>query len=321
MSVRKTLSALGLVALTGGAAAPGEGESPDNRLAPITIERLVKRNDADSFATAALMPSMTHAQALSLIERATALAPDRPDLAWLHSQLCAETKDCDATKLELRFRSLDPKNAAAWYQSFERAEIAGDRQAAISALRGMASAERFDTYWTPLTGRSTLALVATGLSRHESLEWVAAGLGGPDLPTFSRLVGACKADRLQSDDMLETCRSTADRLMRGDTYLTEMIGGAIARATWPENSPQWQAALEHRRVYQYRSSVSAKIKEGTADEEAAATEYLELLMQFHNEQDVLRAQLIKAGIPPDPPADWKPALIASPVKSAPTDRQ
>jgi len=74
-------------------------------------------------------------------------------------------------------------------------------------------------------------------------------------------------------------------------------------------------------LYQYRTAIGRGVFEDTATDETAATEYCELLQRYRTEQEVTRARIVKAGLDPDPPADWNPTLIASPVKSAPTDRQ
>lgn len=90
---------------------------------------LAESNDADSLAAAAVLREMQHLQAtamatwrgraiegeqvadpspeaLPLMARATSIAPDRADLAWLHAQLCLNAKDCDAEPIEARVRAL-----------------------------------------------------------------------------------------------------------------------------------------------------------------------------------------------------------------------
>jgi hypothetical protein len=41
-------------------------------------------------------------------------------------------------------------------------------------------------------------------------------------------------------------RGIAKALQNGDTYITKMIGVAIAKRVWPEDSPEWKAAAEDR---------------------------------------------------------------------------
>jgi hypothetical protein len=84
----------------------------------------------------------------------------------------------------------------------------------------------------------------------------------------------------------------------GDTYLTEMIGVAIAKRVWPENSAEWNAAVDARRVYDYRSKLFSALQG-----EKFAKEYLALCAQNRREQDVFLALLIKDGKNPNPPPE------------------
>lgn len=321
MSVRRTLSVLGLLALCGCASAPSEEVDRAEQQTQATIDRLAKQNDGDSLAAAAVLASMHHGKSLQLIARATAAAPDRSDLAWLHLQICVEVEGCDWRALEQRFRTLDPKNAMAWYQSLSHAEDGGQAGDSLMALRAIASSDGAETYWTGLIARLAPKLMAAGQSRSQAIGWVAGGLTVDSIPRYSPLMKACQGERLKTDDVIEQCRAVAAILMRGDTIVTELIGTAIARNVWPPDSPQLHAALDARRVYQYRSSVYSAANHKEMDDEAYAARYLELITQSRREQDVVRAQLLDAGLNPDPPADWKPSLILSPVKSTPTDRQ
>jgi hypothetical protein len=78
-----------------------------------------------------------------------------------------------------------------------------------------------------------------------------------------------------------------------------MIGVAIAKRVWPEDSAEWKAAAEERRVYEYRSALQSKL---VRREITHPGEYLTLCAQNRREQDVVAAQLIKDGKNPNPPA-------------------
>jgi hypothetical protein len=70
-----------------------------------------------------------------------------------------------------------------------------------------------------------------------------------------------------------------------------MIGVAIAKRVWPENTPEWEAANEERRVYDHQSNLWLKL-EGAAD---ITERYLTLCKQYRREQEVFRAQIVEAG--------------------------
>ena len=78
-----------------------------------------------------------------------------------------------------------------------------------------------------------------------------------------------------------------------------MIGVAIAKRVWSEESAEWRAAAEARRVYDYRSEFYSKLTQRALTHPA---EYLTLCAQNRREQDALAAQLSAAGYDPNPPA-------------------
>jgi hypothetical protein len=128
-------------------------------------------------------------------------------------------------------------------------------------------------------------------------------LAAEAIPAYGAASRACKGERLQRPENIAICRNVAKAFERGDTYMTEMIGVAIAKRVWPEDSPEYQAAIEARRVYEYRADklmksdlVISKRREWPADK------YIALCEQNHCEQDVFLAQLIEAGENPEPTA-------------------
>ena len=94
-------------------------------------------------------------------------------------------------------------------------------------------------------------------------------------------------------------RGVAKALQNGDTYLTAMIGVSIAKRVWPEDSPEWKAAAEQRRVYDYRSKLYQKLEQRALTHPG---EYLTLCEQNRRESDLFAAQLTAAGYDPNPSA-------------------
>src|SRR5580658_6968271 len=139
--------------------------------------------------------------------------------------------------------------------SLARATTAKDDAARLAALTAIGRSVRFDIYWTSLNARLALAATRTKkMSFLEAQQTVVGGLVSRVLPAYSVLSGACKEDRLNDPAVLAACRGVANSLEHGDTYLTEMIGVQIAEKAWPESAPEWQAAAQARKVYEYASS-------------------------------------------------------------------
>jgi len=127
-------------------------------------------------------------------------------------------------------------------------------------------------------------------------------LAAVSIPPYQTIANSCKGERLQQPRITEVCRGGANALQNGDTYITQMIGVAIAKRVWPEDSVEWQAAVEERRVYDYRSKFYPKLTLRLATHPG---EYLPLCAQNRREQDLLAVQLIAAGY--DPKSAGEPA--------------
>jgi hypothetical protein len=263
---------------------------------------LVKQTDADSLAAAGLLslPSRPD-DSLALIGRAIAAAPERPDLVWLQAQVCQEVTRCDPEPIERHLRELDPSNGAGWMGALARANSSRNDEAIDAALAAMGHSDRVDIYWTTLIARLSRATAQTRTISLEEADLVIIGvLAAQAIPAYSGVSNACKGERLQRAEINEACRDVAGAFERGDTYITEMIGIAIAKRVWPAASPEWKAAAEARRVFEYRSKFWPALD--TRDM-SHAEEYLTLCAQNRREQDVLLAQLIAEGKNPNPPPE------------------
>jgi hypothetical protein len=272
--------------------------------AEMRIERaadlLRNRTDADSLAAAGLLISVKHHdQSLRLVAEATADGPERSDLVWLHIQFCQAESGCDSEPLERRLRTLDAPNGAAWIGALTRANQANDEQAKSAALAAISRSERVDIYWTTLVARLSRATANTNaVSLTEAEISVIGILAAQAIPAYQVISNACKGEHLMRDDVVEVCRGIASALLHGDTYITEMMGVAIAKRVWPEDSPQWVEATDARRTWEYRANF---LSHADAWNAAHTNEHLILCAQNRREQDVYKAELIASGKNPNPP--------------------
>ncbi|HEV2703177.1 MAG TPA: hypothetical protein VGV09_16240 [Steroidobacteraceae bacterium] len=265
-----------------------------------TIAALKHLPDADSLAVAGLLSLSNHPdQSLPLLERAIAASPLRADLIWLEAEVCLKAGPCDPAPLEQRLRVVDPANAAGWLGALVQAYSSGDEQATVTALAAVGRGDRFDIYWTPLISRlGEAAKNVHKMSSREAVETVSGYLAAAPIPGYEAAAKACRGERLQRAAVNEACREVARVFQRGDTYLTEMIGVAIAKRVWSEESPEWKAAASERREYDYRSKLWLTLD---VDDNAHAEQYLVLGAKYRREQDLMSAQILAAGRNPDPP--------------------
>jgi hypothetical protein len=297
------LSALAIALLqfsSGNAASPDAQTAKTEMRMGRAADLLEGQPDADSLAAAGLWNSVKDRdRSLRLIEQATAAAPERADLVWLQIQVCQEEPACDPEPIERRLRSLDAHNGAGWLGSLTRADKVNDVQAKSAALAAISRSERFDIYWTALVARLSRVTAQTKLvSLAEAQIYVIGILAAEAIPPYQALSNACKGERLNHDDVVEVCRGIANALQNGDTYITELIGIAIAQRVWPESSPQRMAAMEAHRSWEYRAKY---LRQSDAWDAAHTEEYLTLCAQNRREQDVHKAELIAMGKNPDPP--------------------
>jgi len=248
---------------------------------------------------------------VALIARASAAAPERADLVWLHLQICRRVPACEPQPIEARLRQLDPGNAAAWSGELERSTVLADPAQSLATLAAIGDAERFDIYWN-----TTLVHLTRAMSKAQATDLSTAlvttiGVAAAEaIPAYQRIGRACSGPPLEQPDTLAACRRVAAVLRRGDTYITEMIGLAIAKRVWPEGSPEYQDAVAARRVARYRMDTYSRIDSATAQDDAGAQRYLDALAAHRTEQEVFVAEIVRAGLDPNPGKDWTDTLGA-----------
>ena len=267
---------------------------------------LIAAGDADSLAAAAMLsfgPTFTPVQRLTLMTRAVTEAPDRPDLVWLNLRLCNEVEGCDPEPLELHLRALDPDNGAAWFDSMGRAGRRHDVDAVSQGLSAIAASRRFDTYWNVTIVHITNAIVKTHTMDVRSALVTAIGVASAiAIPAYQTILDACKGDRLQDAGVLDTCRQVSTVMRGGDTYLTEMVGIAIAKRAWPEGSPTYVDALSAKRVGHYRMDADAKLSLHRLLFSGYSAKRLHLMTEKRSEQEVILAEIVDAKLSPNPPS-------------------
>jgi hypothetical protein len=273
-----------------------------------TKQLLIAAGDADSLAAAAMLsigPTVNPVQRLKLMARAVSEAPDRPDLIWLNVRLCTQVDGCNPEPLEAQLRALDPDNGAAWFDAIGRAGKRNDIVALRKDLSAIATSRRFDTYWNATIVHITNAILKTHTMDLPTALVATIGMAaGMGVPAHQTILNACKGDPLQDPDALSTCRQVSTVMRGGDTYLTEMVGIAIAKRTWPEGSPTYVDAISARRVAHYRMDANGKLSLHRFMFSKYAAKRLQLMMEKKTEQEVNLAEILNARWNPNPPSDY-----------------
>ncbi len=297
------------VILCNGCACEGVRQQAASDLKTQRIEKsLIAAGDADSLAAAALLsfgPTVTPVQRLKLMARAVSEAEDRPDLVWLNLRLCGEVEGCDPEPLEVQLRALDPDNGAAWFDSISRAGRRHDVTAVRKGLSAVATSSRFDMYWNATIVHITNAVRKTHTMDLPSALVATIGVASAiAIPAYQTILNACKGDQLQDPGVLDTCRRVSTVMRGGDTYLTEMVGIAIAKRAWPEGSSTYVEALSARRLGHYRLDADAKLSLHRFLFSEYATKRLHLMREKRSEQEVILAEMLDAKLNPYPPSGF-----------------
>jgi hypothetical protein len=282
---------------------------------------LGQRTDADSLGAAALLTFLREsAGAEQLAARASAAAPQRLDLLWLHAQLCGRVQGCDRKPIDARLHALDPENAVTVLPALGDGLKGPDPAETDRLLGAAATAKRVDIYWNSLIARLAAAVISTQkLTANQSVVATIGAASVTTIPVFGGLSRSCREEELLREGRRAQCQGLVRALLKGDTAIAEMAGASMAPRLWPQDSAAARAAREARRIFDYRASISSDTAARRLTDEAAVRRYLEKMGRYKREQDVIVAEIVEAGRNPTPPANGQPAprAGAAPAPAAP----
>jgi hypothetical protein len=285
------------------------GPSPQRGTAASSAATRAPSGNADELASDALqaLAERDGQTALTAIARANLVAPNRPELAWLHVLICSTTPACDPAPIEARFRKLAPDNGVVWLGPLARAQARQDRRVADQILEAMSSAQRFDLYWTTLVWRLTEARnakapppdtpAASPLPLTQALDGTTEALSAAVVPAFKPLNTACAADRIQDPPTRTRCERIAQAMQRSDTTLVEGLGLGMAQQLAAPGTPAAVVLDERVSTLSYRSQAAGAVVRSQVEHDKFSEQMIELMKKLPREQDVALAILRWAGQP------------------------
>lgn len=253
------------------------------------------------------LPEAGGQRALAAIARANVLAPNRPDLAWLHARICMLSPGCEPEPVEARFRKLAADNGVVWLGPLARAQARNDKRVEDQILEAMSRAQRFDLYWTGLVSRLATAQNAhapapgsPGAAPHpltNALDQTTEALSNAVVPAFKPLNTACGLDRTQDPATRTRCERIAQAMQRSDTTLVEGIGLGIAQRLATPASSDAMVLEERGATLSYRSQAAGAVVRSQVERDKFSQQMIELMKKLPREQDVTVAILRWAGEP------------------------
>ncbi len=285
------------------------GSAPQRGTNAATASTHVPSGNADELAGDALQALIEGdaQRALASIARANLIAPNRPDVAWLHVRVCMLTPGCAAEPIEARFRKLAPENGVVWLGQLTRAQARHDRRIEDQILEAMSRAERFDLYWTGLVWRlsevrykNTPALgtpSAPPLPLTAALDNTTEAMSSAVVPAFKPLNTSCGLARVQEGATRARCDRIAQAMQRSDTTLVEGLGLGMAQRLATPASPEAVVLEERATTLSYRSQAAGAVVRSQVERDKFSAQMIELMKKLPREQDVSLAILRWAGQP------------------------
>ncbi len=298
---------LAIVSAGGYAATEEQDAHPLDEPVQRAASTLAQREDPDSLAAAAVLTLFKdRAGAEQLAARASAAGPKRPDLLWLHAQLCeTAVPGCDRKPIDARLRALDPENGITFLAPLGAAARAGNSPETDRLLDAVGSSKRVDIYWNTLIGHLATTIASTKeLTVSQSVVAVTGAISATSIPPLLGTALPCRGEELQREGRRARCQGIVRALQQGDTAIMEMASTSLVARLWPEDSPEGRAAREARRIFDYRISITRADSARRLTDEAAALQYIARTSQYRREQDVIVAEIVAQGRSPVPPADW-----------------
>ncbi|WP_266157884.1 hypothetical protein [Dyella silvatica] len=308
---------------------PAGTETAQMKWQASAIDQLAAMPDADALLTAAALAATTPSQAsraMTLLDRASAMAPQAADIGLLGIQLCSMQADCAALPRETRLRQLDPHNGIAWMTALHDASGRADAARIDDMLNHMTHATRFDIYFVALTRRFNTALDRVPRSPDEaSADDHRADETGHYaqamnmamslvMPAFQDLVRACKPGSPAANARRETCRQIVPSLEQGDSLIANLIGLRIHEWTASDANDLATEEAQYRRLsWQMKQQLDIATSPAISPAKRMA-----IVLAYEREMDRMAALLTAAGKPLDPPAHWQPQqrLPAPPLAPA-----
>jgi hypothetical protein len=202
---------------------------------------------------------------LDLVARASELAPQSVEIAWLHLQLCAQTPGCDIRDVATVMRWVDADNSAAWMPTLAAAEKEKDMIEVDRVLADMAQGSRFDLYWNRIV---VLMFDALKRKRRElpagyaASDWArfieVSGIASAEIiPPFAPLVDACR-ESAAMQERRDACIKLSKLMQSGDTVDAQLAGFSIERRLLSADSKEARSIAQAKHLLEWRVSAAAQ---------------------------------------------------------------
>ncbi len=304
-------------------AAPRSGPAHQASDEETEVAFLIGRGTADSLATASLLAHLirdtgdgsdvqsAEPEPAVLIEKAVALAPDRPELIWLQLRDCEQRRCSEEPQIAARLKALDPDNGFVWLSDLRTAQSLSTPEITQILLQiGTAKSPRL--YWNALAVMMFDSLThgdrsqpATAITRgaDDRLTHVTGILAALDIPAFQVMTHACRADQFDLPGRRAACQSVMTRLETSDAVIAQGVAVGMQESWWSADSPEHEALRRKHLQQRYLTVASNRVRGTHADQDAVRR--VEAMRHLQREDEVEREMLTSFHEPLERPADWR----------------
>src|SRR5665213_645706 len=118
------------------------------------IAALVAEGSAASLATASLLSGRlvgSKSQSDEYIQRAIAMAPERPELVWMQWRLCSTRECAEEPQIRAHLKAVAPDNGLAWVPDLQEAWARESPTDVTQMVARIGAGRHMTTYWNVLT--------------------------------------------------------------------------------------------------------------------------------------------------------------------------
>ena len=276
------------------------------------VAALVAQATPDRLATAAWLAQPlpgqgTSGQSLELIARAEALAPDRPELVWLHRAIC-ERAVCDRQpQIESKIRELDPGNGFVWAWELQRGRESFSAPMVTEVLVRMGAGSKMTDYTNQLGVMTVDAMGARPSLNLTSRTVYGIGMvAAMPIPALSQISKACRPEQFDQPGRRAACETLMARMEQSSAVILQSMALRIQERWWPVDSPQREVLNTKRRRLDYLMEVSGRMRWWRMNRDMAVR--IDAVRRTEREEDVELVMVKSFGMSAEPPNGWKDDL-------------
>ncbi len=299
--------------------------------APIPHDVLLRRaqiaapSDPHIWWASALVRADTSPSADSAIAHLLDIAAQNGSIALLDLDRAPKAGDMSrhADSAIAHLLDIAPQNGAVWLLELDRAQKTGDTIAEQIAVNRLAHAKYFDDYTAAIKSRILRAVEHTQVSAAVPEEFYVSGISA-----YQKFLRRFVSSFSESADLTYPALQFAcapERAPPGTQQRSDCvaIGGLLV-----EHSTSWRAMDEGLRLQQNLAEGPLDIAEverrrrnfewlqsGSSQRSYDADREYQSVLEGQTEQESARIMLTEAGLPLEPPAEWKSRQAAQPSEA------